>query len=138
LRSSAALPLILAATGAAGADIVAVDFTSTPAPATDADMVRTYTASEAVVRYSDGTTESFPLAYTMVFKNTDSVGGPPAAQLFDVEGEPLVDMNGDPIIAETPDANSLLDVDGELFMVTHYEYEGMLADGNEARHTPGW
>ena len=138
LRSSAALPLILAATGAAGADIVAVDFTSTPAPATDADMVRTYTASEAVVRYSDGTTESFPLAYTTMFKNTDSVGGPPAAQLFDVEGEPLVDMNGDPIIAETPDANSLLDVDGELFMVTHYEYDWMLADGNEARHTPGW
>lgn len=138
LRATAAIGLALGATGALAADIVAVDFSATPAPATDADMIRTYTNSIATVRYVDGSSKEFPLSYTTLFKNTDAMGAHAAGQLFDAQGEPLKDLNGDPIIAETPDANSLLNVDGNLFMVTHYEYDWMLGSGSEARRTEGW
>ena len=59
------------------------------------------------------------------------------ASCYNAKGEPLSDMNGDPIIAETPDGNSLLDIEGELYMVTHYEYDWILGNGAEARRTEG-
>ncbi|MDR9438592.1 MAG: DUF839 domain-containing protein [Halomonas sp.] len=130
--------LALTASAAMAADIVAVEFTDTPAPTDAAEMVTTHSKSSAIVRYSDGTTKEFPLSYMSMFKNTDKIGDHAAGQLFNAKGEPLMDMNGDPIIAETPDANSLLDIDGNLFMVTHYEYDWILANGAEARRTEGW
>lgn len=130
--------LALSAGTAFAADVVAVEFTDTPAPTEAAEMVTTHSKSSAIVRYSDGTTKQFPLSYVSMFKNTDSVGGQQAGQIFNAKGEPLVDVNGDPIIAETPDANSLLEVDGKLFMVTHYEYDWLLGNGTEARRAEGW
>ncbi|MCL7941678.1 DUF839 domain-containing protein [Halomonas sp. ATCH28] len=130
--------LSLTASAAMAADIVAVEFTDTPAPKEAAEMVTTHSKSSAIVRYSDGTTQEFPLSYISMFKNTDKVGGEAAGQLYNAKGEPLADMNGDPIIAETPDANSLLDIDGNLFMVTHYEYDWILGNGAEARRAEGW
>jgi len=131
--------LALSAGTAFAADIVSVEFTDTPAPTEAVEMVTTHSKSSAIVRYSDGTTKEFPLSYVSLFKNTDAVGADTAAgQLFNAEGEPLTDMNGDPIIAETPDANSLLNVDGNLFLVTHYEYDWILGNGAEARRTEGW
>jgi hypothetical protein len=52
--------------------------------------------------------------------------------------EPLLDPMGNPVVAETPDANSLLNIDGKLFLVTHYEYDWILSDGSVAWTTPGW
>jgi len=138
LRATAAIALALGATGAFAADIVAVDFTATPAPKTDKELISSYTTSTAIVRYADGTTKEFPLSYNTLFKNVDDLGHGSAGQLFDAQGKPILDPNGDPIIAETPDANSLLNIDGNLWMVTHYEYDWKLADGAEARRTEGW
>lgn len=130
--------LALTASAAMAADIVSVEFTDTPAPADAAEIVTTHSKSSAIVRYSDGTTKEFPLSYTSMFKTTDKLGDHAAGQLFNAKGEPLMDPNGDPVIAETPDANSLLNVDGNLFMVTHYEYDWILGNGAEARRTEGW
>ncbi len=120
--------------------IVSVDFTSTPAPTTDADILITRTMSSAVVRYTDGSVKSYPLSYNLLFKNTDKVGSNKyeAARLYDVDGGALNDLNGDPVIAETPDANSLLSVDGKLFLVTHYEYDWLLNNGEQANKARGW
>ncbi|TCO71139.1 PhoX family protein [Rhodovulum euryhalinum] len=130
--------LALSAGAALAADIVAVEFTDTPAPTDAAEMVTTHSKSSAIVRYSDGTTREFPLSYVSIFKNIDTIGGQAAAQLYNAKGEPLVDPNGDPVIAETPDANSLLEIDGKPFLVTHYEYDWILANGAEARRVEGW
>jgi secreted PhoX family phosphatase len=120
--------------------LLAVDFTATPAPITDVDKLRTHTASKAVLRWSDGSTSEHPLEYRVLFKNTDKVGASPhaAGQLYDVDGNPLRDPNGDFIVAETPDANSLLNVDGKLFLVTHYEYDWILGSGESANNGPAW
>ncbi len=120
--------------------ISAVEFTATPAPGNDADMLRTHTSSQALVRYADGTSAEFPLAYHVLFKNTDKVAGNTneAGRLYDVDGKALVDPNGDAVIAETPDSNSLLNVDGKLFLITHYEYDWLLANGQEPDKLGGW
>lgn len=128
------------AAGAAGAErtATAVEFTATPAPATDAERVSTVTTSKAVVRWSDGTTTEHPLSYRRLYKNTDVLGSHEAARLYDAKGRPLLDLNGDPVVAETPDANSLLTVGGRHFLVTHYEYDWVLGNGAPANKTAGW
>lgn len=144
---TAAVGLVLTGCGGddapvAPASVKSVEFTDTPAPAAgDIDkMATTYTTSVAKVTYSDGTTKDFPLTYNTLFSVKDKVGGAayPAGQLYNHKMEPLKDPFGQPLIAETPDANSLLKVGDKLFLITHYEYDWLLSDGNRANKTPGW
>lgn len=129
-----------ASSASGGSAITSVDFTSTPAPSSEADLLTTSTASSAIVRYADGSIKTYPLSYNVLFKNTDKVGSNPyeAARLYDAKGVALNDLNGDPVIAETPDANSLLSVDDKLFLVTHYEYDWLLGNGEQAKKAKGW
>jgi len=120
--------------------VTSVDFTETAIPSAKADLVRNVTTSKAVYTYSDGSKAEFPLSYTSLFKTTDKVAGNTneAARLYDMNMQPLFDLNGDPVVAETPDANSLLNVDGKLFLVTHYEYDNILADGQISYKVANW
>ncbi len=120
-----------------------VEFSSTPAPKTDDELVSTYTKSVAKVTYSDGTSKDFPLSYDVLFKNTDmtnTVKGQKyaAGQLFDVNMNPIKDLNGDPVIAETADGTSFLNVQGKPFLVNHWEYDNILANGQEAYKVENW
>jgi uncharacterized protein len=123
--------------------VASVTFTETPAPITPEEMTATYTRSLAQVTYADGRVEERPLTYRTLFGVKDEVAEVkgrkyPAGQLYDRHMEPLLDPMGKPLVAETPDGNSLLQVDGRLFLVTHYEYDWLLSDGSEARTNPGW
>lgn len=129
----------LAVTGCGGDNdpktVASVEFTETPAPtAGEVDkMATTYTSSVAKVTYTDGTTKDFPLSYNTLFSVKDKVGGAahPAGQLYNYKMQPLMDPLGQPLIAETPDGNSLLKVGNKLFLVTHYEYDWLLSDGSK-------
>ena len=48
-----------------------IAFTATPAAKTEAEMLETYSTSEATITYEDGSTERFPLTYHSLFRNTD-------------------------------------------------------------------
>ena len=121
------------------AEVTGIEFTATPAPTNDVEMLRTYTSSIATVHYADKSSQKFPLTYNAIFKTTDKVDKKnEAARLYDVDGQPLVDLNGDPVVAETPDSNSLLKVGEKLFLVTHFEYDRILAHGEEAAKAKDW
>jgi hypothetical protein len=55
--------------------ISAVEFTATPAPSNDADMLRTHSSSRVLVRYAGGSSGELPFSYHLLFKNTDKVAG---------------------------------------------------------------
>jgi len=125
------------------ASVRTVDFTETPAPATADELAKTYSKSVAKITYTDGRVEDHPLTYNVLFSVKDpvaEVGGKkhPAGQLYNYKMEPLLDPMGNPVVAETPDANSLLKIDNKLFLVTHYEYDWILSDGSVAFTAPGW
>lgn len=122
----------LSHTASTQGNIVSVSFTDTPAPTSTADMARTFTTSSAVVTYADGSQKSFPLSYTKLFGVKDRIGTYPAGQLYNRDMLPINDPSGQPAIAETPDANSLLKVGDKLYLVTHYEYDWLNGDGSEA------
>jgi secreted PhoX family phosphatase len=119
-------------TTTSGKTLTGVEFTDTPAPATNADMVSATTTSKAIYHYSDGSSVEYPLSYNVLYKNTDKIGfsATEAARLYDVSGNALLDANGDPVVAETPDANTFLTVGGKHYLVTHYEYDWKLADNS--------
>ena len=135
----------LSLTGCGGDDaetktFESVAFTSTAAPSSAEQMSTTYTESSAVVTYTDGTTDTFPLTYKKLFGTLDKVGTNPhpAGQLYDMDGKALMDPMDKPLIAETPDANSLLKVGEKLFMVSHLEYDWLLSDGSKSYTAEGW
>lgn len=124
-------------------EVRSVEFSHMPAPQTDVEMLSTYTRSVATVTYSDGTSAQYPLNYTTLFKNTDlvsTVNGEKhaAAQLYNSRMQPIKDPNGDPVIAETADGTSLLNVGGRLYLINQWEYDSILADGQKAYKVENW
>ncbi|MDD4943402.1 MAG: DUF839 domain-containing protein [Rhodoferax sp.] len=125
--------------------VAAVEFTDTVAPAASEPdkMARTYSTSVAKVTYQDGSVKTYPLTFNTLFSVQDKINDVkgmkhPAGQLFDAKMQALKDPMGQPLVAETPDANSLLKVGDKLFMVTHYEYDWLLSDKAVANKTKDW
>lgn len=125
--------LFTSVASATEASVVAVSFSETPAPVTAEQMAKTYTTSVATVTYADGKTKKFPLSYHKLFGVKDKIGRYAAGQLFNAQMQPLTDHLGQPVIAETPDANSLLNIEGKLYLVTHYEYDWLNSDGSTVK-----
>ncbi len=128
---------------AGAAQPVKVEFSATPAPRIESMMLRTYSTSTATVTFADGSAKDYPLAYHTLFRNTDlvaTVGGKrhAAGQLYDHKMQPIIDPSGDPVIAETPDANSLLKIGSKLMLVSHWEYDDVLASGETAYKKKDW
>ena len=117
---------------AAAAQVKSVEFTSTDiANLTPAQRAVTYTSSVAKVTYADNTTKDFPLSYVNLFNNTDTgktADGSPAAALRNKNGVVLKDAQGKAYAPQTPDANSLLDIGGTPYLVTHFEYVNLDSD----------
>lgn len=117
----------------APADVKRVEFTPTVVAdangvmtLSDANRTVTYTTSTVKVTYGDGTTKTFPLSYVHLFNNTDTnktADGSAAAAIHDKNGALLKDAGNNPYIPQAPDANSLMTVGGNLFLVSHWEYE---------------
>lgn len=120
--------------------VKSVEFSSMPAPTAAVDMAKSYSSSIAKVTYTDGTTKDFPLSYNKLFGVKDKVGGNAnaAGQLYNYKMEAINDPLGKPVIAETPDANSLLKVGSNLFLISHLEYDWLLSDGSDAYKVANW
>lgn len=117
-----------------------VEFIGMPAPITAAERAAFLTSARVRVTYPNGKMIEQPLEYVTLFKNTDAIGSNPypAGTLYDVNGQPIPDPvdPGKVLISETPDANSLIKVGDELYLVTHFEYDWLLSDGKTAFSSP--
>ena len=118
----------------APAQVKSVEFTPTSVTGlTVAQRAIAYTTSTVKVTYSDNTTKDFPLSYVNLFNNTDTnktADGSAAAAIRDKSGNILKDSKGKPYVPQTPDANSLMDIGGTPYLVTHFEYENLDSAGN--------
>ncbi len=117
-----------------------VEFIGMDAPSTHEDMSRAYSSAVARVYTSETEYKDYPLSYDILFDVKTKVGTNPhaAGQLYNHTMEPLMDPFGEPVIAETPDSNSLLNVDGKLFMVSHLEYDDILSNGVKGYKQENW
>jgi len=111
----------------APAEVKSVEFTPTSISGlTAAQRAVAYTTSTIKVTYADNATKEFPLSYVNLFNNIDTnktADGSAAAAVHDKSGKILKDSNNKPYVPQTPDANSLLNIGGTPYLVTHFEYE---------------
>ncbi|MFZ2161144.1 MAG: alkaline phosphatase PhoX [Sideroxyarcus sp.] len=110
----------------APAKVKTVSFTPTDITGlSDANRAIAYTTSTVNVTYADGTVKNFPLSFVNLFNNTDTnktADGTAAAAVHNKAGAVLNEVNGTAYIPQTPDANSLMDINGTPYLVTHFEY----------------
>jgi len=116
-----------------------VEFIGMQAPTQD-KMHTAYSEAKVRVYTSDTEYTEHQLSYNTLFNVKDKVGtnSYQAGQLYNYKMEPIMDPYGKPVLAETPDANSLLNVDGKLYLVSHLEYDWILSNGNSAYKEEGW
>ncbi len=117
----------------APANVKSVEFTATDITGlSDANRAIAYTTSTAKVSYADGSSKTFPLSFVNLFNNTDTgktADGSAAAAIRNKSGVIIKDANGKPFVPQTPDANSLMDIGGTPYLVTHFEYENIDSAG---------
>jgi len=118
----------------AAAEVKSVEFTPTSVSGlTPAQRAVAYTKSTVKVTYSDNSSKEFPLSYVNLFNNIDTnktSDGSAAAAIRDKNGAILKDPKGKPYVPQTPDANSLMNIGGTPYLVTHFEYENNDSAGN--------
>jgi len=116
-----------------------VEFIGMNAPSKE-NMAKIYSDAKVRIYTSDKDFSEHNLSYKTLFSIKDKVGTNPyqAGQLYNAKMKALRDPYNKPVLAETPDANSLLNVDGKLFLVTHLEYDWVLSTGVVGRKTEGW
>lgn len=94
----------------------ALVFTPTAAPADDAAK-RAVTASPAVT--VDGA--EVAIGYRTLLRTGQTVGAGVFGQILDVHGQPIIGKDGAAMVSPSTDFSSLLDKDGQLYVVSHFE-----------------
>ncbi|MBU0720473.1 DUF839 domain-containing protein [bacterium] len=125
---------------AAGVEATKVEFIGMSAPSSADEMSSAYSNAKVRVYTSETEYTEHNLSYTTLFNVKDKVGTNPyqAGQIYNYKMEPVLDPMNEPVLAETPDSNSLLNVGGKLFLVSHLEYDWILSDGSKAYSYPSW
>ncbi|MCT4780291.1 MULTISPECIES: PhoX family phosphatase [Exiguobacterium] len=144
--SSSLIPTFADAhTSRAARDIKKVEFLSMDAPSTVNQMVKTYTEAKVKVTYQNGKTEIKPLNYNQLFLSQDKIVENKGAMIaagtpIDVNGDPIIDRSvpdkPEAFVSDAPDSNSLLEVHGKKYMVSHFEYDSIDNAGNEVKGLP--
>lgn len=144
LALSIAIPALAPASAATNENVTikSVKFNGMGSPKTIEDMVKTYTTASVDVKYSNGKVKNFPLSYKRLFKSEDMIASNndemiPAGTPIDYFGDPIVDKSVPGefhyFVSDAPDGNSILNpINGQLYMVTHYEYQTLDASGKSA------
>jgi uncharacterized protein len=112
--------------------VKSVEFLGMPAPQSADQRAKSYSEAQVKVTYRNGKSQLFPLSYNVLHYNTTTINGVTAGAAYDAVGNVLKDPNGNPIISESPDANSLIVMkDDDLYLVTHFEYDWLDTAGND-------
>lgn len=129
------LVAVLLAACSAGALAAEVSFTASSLPSGEVEMTRVHSGASVNVTQADGKTVSRPLAYHVLYRSGDVLGGWPAGQIVTRQGQPLMLTSYDesahegqgPFYAKGPDANSLIEQkngsQSAYYLVTHFEYD---------------
>ncbi|CEG26307.1 PhoX family protein [Bacillus sp. B-jedd] len=98
-----------------------VEFVGMDVPSSAEEKSKMYSGASAVVSYSNGSQKTIPLEFKSLFKPGDKYKSGIAGAAYDANGELITNADGKPYISTSPDSNTLMNVNGKLYMVNHYE-----------------
>ena len=150
----ASVPAVPGASPSAGApanavqpNVQSVEFFGMPAPSTAAEKAGIYTKAKVRYTYVNGKTEDFDLVYHQLMGTTDSLNGKVIGGLYDVDGKPLNDKDGQ-MASDAADGTSLLDIPGmkalnpatarPLALVVNFEYKELPPNSTGVLQSSHW
>ena len=107
--------------GDSSAKVASIKFAPIAISANDAEKQNMRVSNKLTVTYSDGKSKEYPLSYKTLMKMGDTVGSGVIGQMTDKNGNPLIKSDGSKDISDGPDGNSLINVGGKTYLVTHME-----------------
>jgi hypothetical protein len=116
----------------ATATVVSTEFIGMDAPTTADKMDHTYSEAYVAIKYSDGTRIVRPIEYKTLMNTGDVIGGTTVGAILDINGNPIVDTSTGgaiPIVSDTPDGQSVMQIGNTIQMVSQYEYVTADASG---------
>jgi hypothetical protein len=99
--------------------LVNVTWAAMPAPSTIPERANAYSTASVQLTWSDGTLSTQALAWHLLTKTGEKLGGKVIGAVLDNKGQPLAP----PLFSDCPDGTTVLPVPGGgLAMLTHFEY----------------
>lgn len=130
------------ATGALAQSIDKVEWIGSKHPETLSERAEMFSTARVRTTYSDGSVIESPLSYEMVMTNRTRVGSnaSPVGTLYDETMRPIADPTdpSQPLVSEQPDGSMLSNIGGKLYLVNQFEYDWLLASGEEVRKHAAW
>jgi uncharacterized protein len=112
--------------------VVSTEFIGMDAPTTFEKMNHIYSEASVKITYSDGSSITSPIEYKTLMNTGDVIGGTTVGAILDVHGNPITDTSTGgaiPIISDTPDGQSVMQIGNTIQMVTQFEYVTADASG---------
>ena len=109
------------ANSSASTVVSSIKFAPLALSANDTEKQNMRVSKKLTVTYSDGSTKDYPLSYKTLMKMGDTIGTGVIGQMTDKNGSPLVKSDGSVDISDGPDGNSIINVGGKTYLITHME-----------------
>lgn len=102
-------------------EVTSIAFSPVAIAANDTEKQEMRVSNTLSVAYSDGSSKEYPLTYKTLMKMGDVIGTGTIGLITDINGLPLLKVDGSQDISDGPDGNSLINVGDKTYMVTHME-----------------
>ncbi len=106
---------------AANKIISSISFAPLALSADDTEKQLMRVSPKMTVTYNDNTTQDFPLSWHTFVKMGDTIGTGTIGLMTDKDGNALTKSDGSQDISDGPDGNSLINVGGKSYLITHME-----------------
>lgn len=93
-----------------------IEFVAIEAPTTDADKRKVLAAPSVKING-----QPHAVGYNVLMRSGDEIGGQTFGQIYDRNGNPVVEKDGSTFISSDNDFSSLLPVGDKIYNVTHFE-----------------
>ncbi|WP_373031693.1 alkaline phosphatase PhoX [Sulfurovum sp.] len=102
------------------AEVKSITFSPVALSSTDDEKKVMRVSDTLTVTYSDDTSKEYPLSYKVLAKMGDEIGNGKLGLMTDINDDPIL-KGGEEDISDGPDGNSLIEVGGKHYLVTHME-----------------
>ncbi len=102
-------------------NVKSIVFSPVALSANDSEKSMMRVSSKVTVMYSDDSSKEYPLSYKILAKMGDEIGSGTIGLMTDKNGDALKKPDGSQDISDGPDGNSLINVGGKSYLVTHME-----------------
>ena len=101
--------------------ISSLEFTPVSLSANDSEKKSMRISNKVTLKYSDGSSKEYPLSYKILAKMGDKIGSGTIGLMTDKNANAILKADGSKDISDGPDGNSLINVGGKSYLVTHME-----------------